>query len=88
MKFNALQVRQEFGKILKKIQKSGEPAIVEKGREEVAVIMSLEAFRRRYVDFLEQEKKTKLLALFHQKRPKPKFNTLRVLRKLRYGSGN
>lgn len=86
MKFNALQVRQEFGRVLRKVQKSNEPAIIEKGRTPVAVIMSLETFRHRYVDFHEQEKKAELLALFRQKRPKLKINTLRVLRKLRYGS--
>lgn len=88
MKFNALQVRQEFGKILKKVQKSGEPAIIEKGRQPVAVILSIETFRRRFIDYREKEKRDQILQMARSISYKPKIKSLDVLRALRYGKNH
>lgn len=87
MKFNALQVRQEFGKILKKVQKSGEPAIIEKGRQPVAVLISMDLFKKRFVDYREKEKRDQILAMARSIKTKPRKPTLEILRALRYGKG-
>ena len=62
MKVNALQVRQAFGRILKKLNKSGEPIIIEKGRSPVAVLISMQAFKERFIDYREQKKRARGLA--------------------------
>lgn len=50
LKVNALQLRQSLGKVIQKLQKTGEPIILEKGRTPVAVLIGIEDFQRRFVD--------------------------------------
>ena len=47
---NVLKVRRAFGKILDQLERSGEPILVEKGREPRAVLVPLRLFRERFVD--------------------------------------
>jgi prevent-host-death family protein len=47
---NALEMRQNLGAVLTKLQKTGEPVLVEKGRLPVAVLISLSDYRKRFVD--------------------------------------
>ena len=47
---NALKVRRGFGAILDQLERSGEPILVEKGREPRAVLVPLRLFRERFVD--------------------------------------
>lgn len=49
-KVNALQLRQSLGKVLQRLQKTGGPILLEKDRKPAAVIISLEEFRKRFVD--------------------------------------
>jgi prevent-host-death family protein len=49
-KTNALQMRQSLGAILDQLQNHGEPILVEKGREPVAVLISIEDYKKRFVD--------------------------------------
>lgn len=49
-KVNALDLRQSLSKIIKKLQKTGEPILLEKGRKPAAVIISLEDFKQRFVE--------------------------------------
>ncbi len=49
-KTNALKLRQSLGAILKKLQKNGEPILIEKGREPAAVLITLEDYKKRFVD--------------------------------------
>jgi prevent-host-death family protein len=49
-KTNALQMRQNLGEILDQLRKHGEPILVEKGREPVAVLISIEEYKKRFVD--------------------------------------
>ena len=53
MKVNALQVRQSFGKILKRLNKEKEPILIEKGREPVAALISLKDYKERFIDRLD-----------------------------------
>jgi PHD/YefM family antitoxin component YafN of YafNO toxin-antitoxin module len=82
----ALQIRQSFGKILKKLQKDDEPILVEKGREPVAVLISLKAFQERFIDYREKKKREALLELAKTSAKKSTLDSLTVLRELRYGS--
>ncbi len=86
MKVNALQIRQSFGKILKKLQASDEPIIVEKGRIPVAVLISLKTFKERFIDYREVQKRKELLELFKKSAVESHTDSLKTLRELRYGS--
>lgn len=85
MKVNALQIRQSFGRILKQLQKLGEPIVIEKNREPVAVLISFEIFKQRFLDYREEEKRNELLAAFGKNPAKSSKNSLTLLRELRYG---
>ncbi len=82
---NALMVRQHFGQILKNLEDSGEPILIEKGRKPVAVLVSMEFFHKRFFDFRDLEAKQKLLDEFKLGGVKAKSDTLTELRELRYG---
>jgi PHD/YefM family antitoxin component YafN of YafNO toxin-antitoxin module len=49
-KTNALALRQNLGSIIDQLLQQGEPILVEKGRHPVAVLISLEDYRKRFVD--------------------------------------
>ena len=85
MKVTALQIRQTFGKILKKLQASDEPIIIEKGRIPVAVLISLKTFKDRFIDYREEIKRAELLDRFRESISEGSEDSLKVLRELRYG---
>ena len=85
MKVNALMVRQSFGKILKILAAGNEPLVIEKGRKPVAVLITLEMFQKRFVDFQEIDKKNAILTQFRDSAVKTNESSLSVLRDLRYG---
>jgi PHD/YefM family antitoxin component YafN of YafNO toxin-antitoxin module len=60
-KVNALQLRQSLGKTLARLKKTGEPILVEKGRQPVAVLISLEEFQKRFVDFEADQRRRELV---------------------------
>lgn len=86
MTVNALKIRQSFGAILKQVQASNEPLIIEKGRVPVAVIISLKTYKERFIDLREKEKKDELFESFVASGTKTEKNSMKVLRELRYGS--
>ena len=88
MKVNALQVRQSFGAVLEKLRKSDEPIVIEKGREPVAVLISMKMFRERFVDYREEQKRRELLETFRNSATAPTEDSLALLRELRYGPGH
>ena len=49
-KANALQLRQNMGRIVKELLKTGEPILIEKARTPVAVLITLEDYQKRFVD--------------------------------------
>ena len=85
MKVNALQIRQSFGKILKKLLSGEEPIVIEKAKEPVAVLISLKTFQQRFIDHQTIQQREILLKKFKESATKPKFNSLHILRDLRYG---
>ncbi|MCC6272105.1 MAG: type II toxin-antitoxin system Phd/YefM family antitoxin [Deltaproteobacteria bacterium] len=83
-KVNALKVRQAFGRILKNLQKKNEPIMIEKGRNEVAVLIPIKAFRERFIDYQEKEKREQILKQARESATKAGQDSLKVLRALRY----
>lgn len=49
-KATALELRQNLGRLIKKLQETNEPILLEKDRKPVGVIISLEEYKRRFVD--------------------------------------
>lgn len=82
---NALTVRQHFGQVLQELKDSNEPIIIEKSRKPVAVLISMELYKKRFVDFQDAEARQKLLSEFKSGSVKAKRNSLTALRELRYG---
>jgi len=83
MQVNALEIRNSFGGVLKKLKKYDEPIIIEKNRTPVAVLISIETFKNRFIDFKETEKKKEILERFKKNLVKSKKKSTHELRKLR-----
>ena len=58
---NALQLRQSLGQAVLDLQKTGEPIMLEKGRQPVAVIISLKDFQERFAEKMAAETRDNLL---------------------------
>lgn len=60
-KTNALQLRQSMGKIVKQLLRTGEPILIEKGRQPVAVIISLRDYQERFVDQAADDRRRQMI---------------------------
>jgi prevent-host-death family protein len=60
-KTNALELRQNMGKVVKELLRTGEPILIEKSRKPVAVLITLEDYHRRFVDRDADEKRRELV---------------------------
>jgi PHD/YefM family antitoxin component YafN of YafNO toxin-antitoxin module len=49
-KTNALQLRQNMGGLIEKLRATGEPILLEKDRVPVGVIISIDDYKKRFVD--------------------------------------
>lgn len=87
-KVNALKIRQSFGAVLKDLKKSGEPLLIEKAREPVAVLLSLETFKKRFLEYQNWQERQKLFEKIRNCATPAKVDSLKTLRELRYGSGD
>jgi len=58
---NALKVRNNLGEILDRLEKTGEPIYISKGRRIRAVLVTPEDFERRFLDVKAEEEKRKFL---------------------------
>lgn len=85
-KVNALKIRQSFGKILQDLKKQKEPILIEKGREPVAVLIPIEVFQKRFIDYREKEKVERLVQLARTSATQSPKRSIDVLRDLRYDS--
>jgi prevent-host-death family protein len=84
---NALQLRQSLGRILKRLEKTGGPILLEKDRKPAAVIISLEDYRKRFVDVEADRLRTEMVERIRSaglKTP-PEVSTLDLLREVRGG---
>jgi len=82
---NALKVRNNLGEILDRLEKTGQPIYISKGRKIRAVLVTPEDFERRFLDVKAEEEKRKFLETVRslRKRKRGKRSSLEVLRSLR-----
>lgn len=85
-KTNALQMRRAFGKVLRDLERTGEPVLVEKNREPAAVLITLRDFRERFVDRTaarERERLAEEILAFRKTMRKSKKRAVELVRELR-----
>jgi prevent-host-death family protein len=58
---NALEIRNSLGAVLDELERTGEPVIVNKGRRPRAVLISVEDFKKRFVDRQAEEQRRAIL---------------------------
>jgi len=58
---NALKLRNNLGKILDQLNKTGEPLLISKGGKAKAVLITPEQFEKRFLDYQAEEKKKEML---------------------------
>lgn len=82
---NALKVRNNFGEILDMLNKTGEPVLISKGNKLRAVLITLDQFQKRFLDYQAEEKKRALLDAIYglQDQRIGEKESLKVLRELR-----
>lgn len=59
-KINALELRQSLSKLINRLQKKGEPILLEKGRKPAAVIISLDDFKTRFIEKEADERRRRV----------------------------
>lgn len=87
---NALKVRNHLGEILDRLNTTGDPILINKGRKLRAVLITPEQFKTRFLDCKAKEEKERLLHDINKLRMKKKDGqetSLDILRGLR-GYGN
>jgi len=82
---NALKVRNNLGEILDRLEKTGEPIYISKGRRIRAVLVTPEDFERRFLDVKAEEEKREFLETVRsmRKNKKGRNSSVEVLRRLR-----
>ncbi len=82
---NALKIRNNLGEVLDRLNDKGEPILISKGRKVRAVLVTLEQFEKRFLDWQAKEEKKRFLENFNNLRrgKRGKLSSLTVLRKLR-----
>jgi prevent-host-death family protein len=81
----ALEMRQSVGKVLRQLEKGGEPIIIERRRRPAAVLISLDDYEERFADRDVDEKRKEIvrsILALRFKAPSGK-TTLDLLRDLR-----
>lgn len=82
---NALKIRNNLGEILDRLNKTGEPILVSKGRKLRAVLVTPEDFEKRFLDYKVKEDKKRLIntmLALKQKKKEP-LKSIELLRQLR-----
>jgi prevent-host-death family protein len=84
-KTNALALRQSLGSIIDQLRKDGEPILVEKGRQPVAVLISLEDYRKRFVDVAADIQRRELVEKIQKANIKlpPGKSSIEIVREIR-----
>ena len=84
-KVNALQIRNNLGQILDRLNAKGEPILISKAHKIRAVLVTPEQFEKRFIDWQSEEDKKRLIGAVKQLRKKRLGNltSLSVLRELR-----
>jgi len=82
---NALKLRNNLGQILDRLEKTGEPVLVSKGRTVRAVLITVEDFDRHFLHLKAEEEKQRFLNTVRllRKKKKRRVDSLDVLHRLR-----
>ena len=82
---NALKIRNNLGEILDRLNNTGEPILISKGRKIRAVLVTPEQFERRFLDWQIKEEREQFLENIKRLRKKRhgRESSLEVLRRLR-----
>jgi len=86
---NALKIRNHLGEILDRLDATGEPILISKGRKLRAVLVTPQDFENRFLDYKVKEDKKRLLDRMHglRRRKKEPVDSIELLRQLRGYSG-
>jgi prevent-host-death family protein len=79
-------VRRNLGKVLRDLERHGQPVLVEKNREPAAVLITLRDFRERFVDRIAAEERERLateILAFRQKARKSRKSAAELVREMR-----
>lgn len=82
---NALKLRQNLGRILDRLKRTGEPVLLERGGSPIGVIIPVDEYQKRFVDVEADAKRRELVERIrsaHIKLPKGKAS-LDLVRELR-----
>jgi prevent-host-death family protein len=60
---NALKLRQKLGSIIRSLQETGKPVLIERNSKPAAVLISLEDYQKRFVDREADEKRKEMVAV-------------------------
>ncbi len=88
-KVNALSMRQSLGKVLRELERTGEPILVEKGRRPAAVLITLRDFNERFVDRAAAEERRRVVSEILAFRQRParadadRRSAVEILREIR-----
>lgn len=85
LKANALILRQSLGQLLKRLVKTREPILIEKNRQAVAVLVTVEDYQKRFVDHdLNDKRKQMIEKIKKADIPLPKgMTSLDLIREIR-----
>lgn len=60
---NALKLRQQLGSVLRSLQESGQPVLIERNSKPAAVLISLDDYQKRFVDREADEKRKQMVEI-------------------------
>jgi prevent-host-death family protein len=84
-KVNALSLRQSLGKVLRQLQKGGQPVLVEKDRKPAAVLISLADYQKRFVDRIADEQRLEIVRRIKAMAASGAEDSVEMIRKMREG---
>ncbi len=86
---NALKIRNNLGEILDRLNATGEPILVSKGRKLRAVLVTPQDFENRFLDYKVKEDKKRLLNEMRalKRKKKEPIESIELLRQLRGYNG-
>lgn len=85
IKTNALKMRQNLGRVLRRLAKTGQPILVEQNRRPTAVLISLKDYQEHFADVESDKRREELVAMIKATRLKlPRGKTsLSLIREIR-----
>jgi prevent-host-death family protein len=60
---NALKLRQQLGSVIRSLQETGNPILIERNSKPAAVLISIEDYKKRFVDCEADEKRKEMVEI-------------------------